>query len=308
MNWTIPVYVPYLDRVVKYYPYTNRNQEHIIKYCGSEDKIGLLQYFKQMLKELCVTGDIDPENLPVIDQVMMLLRLRSMCSGHELKLVIPDPPDEDDSKKDGTNNPPVNEDDPPPITRNDDDQIDDSPKGITYNVSLINIQRSIHENYQSPITVGDPTHVEITLHYPTRWSTVETVDYIKCITVNNTTIEHGVDNKQQILKLLDNIPIDLVTSINKVQKLLEKSIQSMVFIETLDNDNIYFDHDYYIDMLMTIYGEEYPHFIEMMYVFVKMIHMPLSDVMSLTPVDTQMYYKAFEKENEEREKSRKRSN
>jgi len=90
VNWTIPVYVPYLDRVVKYYPYTNRNQEHIIKYCGSEDKVGILQYFKSMLKELCVDGDVDPDELPVIDQVMMLLRLRSMCSGHEVKLVIPD--------------------------------------------------------------------------------------------------------------------------------------------------------------------------------------------------------------------------
>lgn len=305
MNWSIPVYVPYLDSVVKYHPYTNRNQEHIIKYCGSEDKIGLLQYFKQMLRELCVDKKLEPDTLPVIDQVMMLLRLRSMCSGHELKLIIPD-----EDKKDTQQLPPEpDNDDPPPITRGDDPDQPEKPLGITYNVSLLNIQRSIHENYHPPVTIGDPASVEIVLHYPTSWSTVTFVDYIYSITVNNNTISNTKTTKHEINQLIDHLPIDILNDCKKVQQLLEKSIGNMVFVETLDDqDNIYMDHEYYIDMLMTIYGEEYPHFVEMMYVFVKMIHMPLSDVMSLTPIDTQMYYKAFEKENEERERARKRNN
>lgn len=306
MNWTIPVYVPYLDRVVKYYPYTNRNQEHIIKYCGSEDKVGLLQYFKSMLKELCVDGDVDPDELPVIDQVMMLLRLRSMCSGHEVKLVIPDDKKEIDHEKSSD----VEDvEESSSITRGDEETPKETPKGITYNVSLLNIQRSIHENYQPPITIGTPDMVEIVIHYPTNWSTLSHVDYIKSITVNHNTIHNNKSNKHEIAQLVDNIPIDLLNDCKKVRQHLEKSIENMVFIETLDTkDNIYLDHEYHIDMLMTLYGEEFPQFIEMMYVFVKMIHMPLSDVMSLTPVDTLMYYKAFEKENEEREKSRKKNN
>ena len=305
MNWSIPVYVPYLDSVVKYHPYTNRNQEHIIKYCGSEDKIGLLQYFKQMLRELCVDKKLEPDTLPVIDQVMMLLRLRSMCSGHELKLIIPD-----EDKKDTQQLPPEpDNDDPPPITRGDDPDQPEKPLGITYNVSLLKIQQSIHENYHPPVTIGDPASVEIVLHYPISWSTVTFVDYIHSITVNNNTISNTKTTKHEINQLIDHLPIDILNDCKKVQQLLEKSIGNMVFVETLDGqDNIYMDHEYYIDMLMTIYGEEYPHFVEMMYVFVKMIHMPLSDVMSLTPIDTQMYYKAFEKENEERERARKRNN
>lgn len=305
MNWTIPVYIPYLDKVVKYHPYTNRNQEHIIKYCGSEDKIGLLQYFKQMLRELCVSDSIEPDNLPVVDQVMMLLRLRSMCSGHEVKLMIPD---SDQPEKKPEPPPPV-DDEPPPITRSDEPVEQDKPKGITYNVSLLSLQKTIHENYQPPVTIGDSNAIQVKVHYPFNWSTVDFQDYISSISVNNNTVTNNKKNKHEIMQLIEHLPVDILNDIKKAQQIYEKSVQNMIFIETIDNSpNIYMDHEYFLDMLITIYNEEFPNFIELMYVFVKMMHMPLTDVMSLTPVDTQMYYKAFEKENEEREKARKKNN
>jgi len=296
-EWTIPIYVPCYNKVLQFLPYTNHHHEHVIKFCESDDKIGLVRYFKELIPNLCIDYDINITTLPVIDQVMILLRLRTTCVGHEVKLVIPKEKNEDESEEDVES----------PQTETDDSDPDqDKVTGDTYNVSLINIQKNIHENYHEPIIVAVDNNVEIELHYPTNWSTPKHMDYIKRISVNNNTLINNGSQHHQISTILDNLPVRTHADLAKVHNILSGSINNMMYIQTHDDsDNIYLDHEYYIDILTTLFSDGLSNFIELMYVCVKMMNMTLSDARGITPLDTEMYYKCFEKENEERQKSKK---
>lgn len=275
MNWTVTA--PILSHVKNYRfsPLTNKHHEIIIKYCMSKDDTGLILFLKQLLQELCTDENIDIESLPVIDQVFLLIRLRSICIGTRVDLVIDQ--DEDDKKS-------------------------------TYKTSLVEIQKNINKHYLQPITVtDDSTGLELMLHYPNSWSTPTIDTYLRYIKTDNTPTLYTKDlSTDQINKVLDQLSTKASGKLQKAKQTLDKSVEDMVFVKLPDKDyDITLSHDQYTHLLRVLYSDTLNNFIELMYVFVKIMNMQLSDVMQLTPSDTQMYYQMFVKETNEREKAQR---
>lgn len=274
MNWTITAPVLSHEKNYRFEPVTNKHHETIIKYCMSKDNTGLVLYMQDMLKSLCTDDSLDIEMLPVIDQVFLLIRLRSISIGTRVDLVI--------------------------------DQDDDEKKS-TYKTSLVEVQKSINKHYLQPIDINDDTTgLKITMHYTNEWFNPDIKSYIKSISVADKKIYKDQLSDDQITKVLDQISTKAAKQLNKTRDQLEESINQMVFVKLPDKEyDINMGHDEYTHMLRVLYSESLNNFIELMYVFVKILNMQLSDVMKLTPSDTQMYYQMFVKETNEREKANK---
>lgn len=276
MNWTVTAPIISHQQNYRFEPITNKHHEIIIKYCMGKDDKGLILYLQQMLQELCTDDSIIIENLPVIDQVFLLVRLRSICIGTRVELVV------DDNEED---------------------------KKSTYKTSLVDIQKNINKHYLDPITIQDEsTGVELTLHYSNNWSDTTTSSYITGIQIANEEINLRQLDVSKINKILEQLSTKANSKIEKHKKELDSSIEKMVFVKLPDKDyDITLAHDQYTHLLRVLYSDTLNNFIELMYVFVKIINMQLSDVMKLTPSDTQMYYQMFVKETNEREKAQRES-
>jgi len=277
MNWTVTAPIISHQKNYRFEPITNKHHESIIKYCMGKDDSGLILYLQQMLQELCTDDSIIIENLPVIDQVFLLVRLRSICIGTRVELIV-----------DG----------------------DEEDKKSTYKTSLVDIQKNINQHYLDPITVtDDSTGVDITLHYSSSWTDTSTSTYITSIRTETTGIDLSQLDESKIDRILDQLSTKAISKIQKAIKSLDGSIEQMVFVKLPDKDyDITLSHDQYTHLLRVLYSDTLSNFVELMYVFVKIINMQLSDVMRLTPSDTQMYYQMFVKETNEREKAQRDSN
>lgn len=277
MNWTVTAPIISHQKNYRFEPITNKHHESIIKYCMGKDDSGLILYLQQMLQELCTDDSINIENLPVIDQVFLLVRLRSICIGTRVELIV-----------DG----------------------DEEEKKSTYKTSLVDIQKNINKHYLDPITVtDDSTGVDITLHYSSSWTDTSISTYITKIQTETTEIDLSQLDGSKIDRILEQLSTKAISKIQKATKSLDASIEQMVFVKLPDKDyDITLSHDQYTHLLRVLYSDTLSNFVELMYVFVKIINMQLSDVMKLTPSDTQMYYQMFVKETNEREKAQRDSN
>lgn len=277
MNWTVTAPIISHQKNYRFEPITNKHHESIIKYCMGKDDSGLILYLQQMLQELCTDDSIIIENLPVIDQVFLLVRLRSICIGTRVELIV-----------DG----------------------DEEDKKSTYKTSLVDIQKNINKHYLDPINItDDSTGVDITLHYSSSWTDTSISTYITSIRTETTGIDLSQLDESKIDRILDQLSTKAISKIQKAIKSLDGSIEQMVFVKLPDKDyDITLSHDQYTHLLRVLYSDTLSNFVELMYVFVKIINMQLSDVMRLTPSDTQMYYQMFVKETNEREKAQRDSN
>lgn len=283
MDWTIPMMIPSTSQIVRLRPFLNKHHEHVIKYEATKDYIGLVQYFKELLQHLCVE-QLDINKLPVIDQVLLLLRLRAVCIGPTCVLVIPEEKTSDETEQ------------------TSDDKKAEESEDKSYNVSLVDLQRDIMSNYIQPIQIGDPHEIHVTVHYPNCWTKPSTSDYVKSVTINNKTIDKTSLTDQEFDILIDELPVDIINKINRSIDKFKNNIRDRIYIKTIESKpDIHMDHDLYIDILSVLYNEPLENFMEQIYVFVKFINMTMEDVMNMSPLDTQMYYKLFEKENRERE-------
>ena len=278
MDWTLTAPVISHGKNYRFKPLTNKHHEIIIKYCMSRDDSGLILSLKQMLKELCTDNTLDFDKIPVIDQVFLLVRLRSICIGTRVDLIVDQ--DSDDKKS-------------------------------TYKTSLVEVQKNINKHYHNPIIINDDsTGLELTLHYPTSWSTPTIDTYLREIKTTNTEpLNASQLTSEQIFQILEQMSTKASGKLKKAKQTLDTSIEKMVFVKLPDKDHdINLSHDQYTHLLRVLYSDTLNNFIELMYVFVKILNMQLSDVMQLTPSDTQMYYQMFVKETNEREKAQRETN
>lgn len=265
MEWTYTAPILSLERNVRFASLKNKHYESIIKYCTSRDETGLIQYMQQLLQHLCTDKSIIIANLPVIDQFFLMVRIRSICIGTRIEL-----------KFEG-----------------------DTDENVKHTAMLSQIQKSINRNYLKPIYIGDDK-LGLTIHYTEQWDNPSELSYIKKLHIGSEQIDPSIN---QFNTLIDNLPLDLIKKYkNKIQE-LNDSIKKMQFLQMPANEpDICIDPSDYSYYIRTLYDGSIPNFIEEMYVFVKFLNMSLTDVLDLTPSDTQIYYQMFVKEMQEKEK------
>lgn len=273
MKWTFTSPILSHNKNYRFEPLTNNHQQTIIKYCMTKDVKGLIMFMQQLLQELSVDKKINFQRIPVIDQMFLLIRIRSLCINTRLEVKIQEEND------------------------------------VKHTVTLVDIQKSINKNYLNPIVVEDPNDsIYVTVHYPVTWEPPEMHDYITGICIDGTDIDIHSYNNKQLQQIVANLPNQLVTNIQKKCNLFDDSINKMTFLKMPGNEtDIVFDHSTYSYYLKLLFSDSLSNFIELMYVFVKVLNMSLSDVMDLTPADTQIYYQMYIKEMNEREKVQKQS-
>jgi len=272
MEWTVTAPVISHEKNYRFHPITNRHHEIIIKYCMGKDDGGLVMYLKDMLKQL-VVDDVDIESIPALDQLFLLIRLRSLCIGTRLDVIL------------------------------------ESENKSKHRISLIDIQKSINEYYIQPTTISDSTGtVQIHIHYTSSWTSHDLIDYIQEVTIDDTPVKFKQLSSEQQKELVEHLDTNHTREVEDFITKLENSITKMVFVQIPgEEDNITMASDQFTHILRIVYSDTLNNFVELMYVFVKILNFTLSDVMNLTPSDTQMYYQMFVKETAEREKAQKQS-
>jgi len=230
-----------------------------------------MEYLQDMLQELCLDGDIVIKELPFLDQLFLLIRLRSLCIGTRVEVIV------------------------------------EGEKNTKQKVPLVQCQKSINEHYIEPQQIKCE-EVVWTLHYPASWKPDVFSSYIYGVTIDDNNFRVNDLDPQQLDQLIDEIPRQHRRKIQKVVNQLNDSIGKMIFAKLPDtHDDVYLHHHHYIHYIRILYSDTLSNFIELMYVFVKIINMSLSDVMKLTPSDTQVYYQMFVKESIEKQKAQDQS-
>ena len=269
MEWTITAPVLSEEKNYRFHPITNGHHEAIIKYCMSKDDSGLIMYMQHMLQSLCIDDKLIIENIPVIDQLFLLIRLRSICIGPRVDVIV------------------------------------EGETNIKHKVSLVEIQKSINKFYKQPVTLEfKDDDIKIELHYPCTWVTNDLCDYVKSVSISNNVITRETLSSEQIQQLLDELPRSHSNQITTSIDMFNTSIQSMIITKLPEPaDDITLSYDQFSHIIRLIYSDSLNNFIELMYVLVKIVNMSLSDIRLLTPADTQLYYQMFVKETNEREKA-----
>jgi hypothetical protein len=280
MEWTLTAPIISHEKNYRFAPLTNRHHEVIIKYCTGKDDAGLVMFMQDMLQELSLDKSVKYDEIPAIDQLFLLLRLRSICIGTRIDILV------DGKNEEGETVP------------------------VKHRVSLIDIQKSINKEYIQPIELIDDTNsIKTVLHYPTTWQPQDETDWIRSVTIDDTHVDFDTLEKDNKHKLLENMYRDYRNTIDKNIHKLEQSIDKMIFVRIPsenpgENDpNITISHDQFYHIIRVLYSDTLNNFAELMYVFVKVMNFSLSDAMKLTPSDTQLYYQMFVKEQNEKEKA-----
>lgn len=280
MEWTVTSPIISHQKNYRFNPLTNKHHEIIIKYCTGKDDTGLVMFMQQLLHELSDDKEIDFSTIPAIDQLFLMLRLRSLCIGTRLEIVV-------------------------------DEEIDGEKTQVKHKVSLIDVQKSINKHYIQPVEIVDDSGtIKTVVHYPTEWNPDKDTDWIVSMTIDDTVINFDDITSEQQHELLNNTyreyQLEIVKTINK----LKQSITDMVFVRIPNQDdpgnndpNITLSHDHFNHIIRVLYSDTLANFTELMYVFVKVMNFSLSDAMKLTPSDTQLYYQMFVKEQNEKEKA-----
>ena len=272
MEWTVTAPVIKHQKNYRFNPITNKHHEIIIKYCMGKDNRGLVMYMQDMLQQLIV-DKVDIKSIPVIDQLFLLVRLRSLCIGTRLEVVLGT---ETQSK---------------------------------HRVSLIDLQKSINEHYVHQCTVPNTNgSVKVDVHYSKTWETSNVSDYVEEVYIDDKPVDYKTLDEKQQTTLIESLDPQHYKKIQKTIKALESSINKMVFVQIPGEDSdITISSDQFTHILRIIFADTLNNFIELMYVFVKILNFTLADVMALTPSDTQLYYQMFVKETNEREKAQKQN-
>jgi hypothetical protein len=280
MEWTLTAPIISHEKNYRFAPLTNRHHEVIIKYCTGKDDAGLVMFMQDMLQELSLDKTIKYNEIPAIDQLFLLLRLRSICIGTRIDILV------DGKNEEGETVP------------------------VKHRVSLIDIQKSINKHYIQPIELIDDTNsIRTVLHYPIVWEPQDETDWIKSITIEDTCVNFDKLDSSKRKQLLENMYRDYRVTIEKNIYKLEQSINKMIFVripneEPGKNDpNVTISHDQFYHIIRVLYSDTLSNFAELMYVFVKIMNFSLSDAMKLTPTDTQLYYQMFVREQNEKEKA-----
>lgn len=279
VKWLLPIPVLSVGRVVEFEPITNRTYETLIKYVSASDEnTDLFPLFRNLLSELCTDKTIDFEKVNILDMLSILVRIRSICISPDVKLKIKLP------------------------TENEQGDIEDKESNLT--LALPKLHQTIFENYCEPIEIDLDDGIHIEIHYPRNDKSLNVYDYITGITVDNQKTNMSDLTSEQFDQLLEELPPRTTNKLLKAKKQIEQSYYKMIIVPSsmTKKKQISLFPDDLSHFLRLMFSENIHNFIEQMYVFVKFIKMSLSDVMELTPLDTQLYYKTFEREVEEKKK------
>lgn len=271
MQWTVKAPILSLGKNYKFKPITNKHHEAIIKYCMSKDDDSLVDYLQDMLQELCIDPGINIKNIPFLDQVFLLIRLRSLCIGTRVEVVV------------------------------------EGEQNTKHKVPLVQSQKSINEHYMEPQQV-DCEGVIWSLHYPLSGHPGDFESYIHGVCIDGNTFNTNGLTNEQFKQLLDETPPTHIRKLKKIANQFDNSVSKMIFATLPEGqEDVYLDPNHYVHYIRILYSDTLSNFIELMYVFVKIINMSLTDVMNLTPSDTQVYYQMFVKESIERQKAQDQS-
>jgi hypothetical protein len=279
VKWLLPIPVLSVGRVVEFEPITNRTYETLIKYVSASDEnTDLFPLFRNLLSELCTDKTIDFEKVNILDILSILVRIRSICISPDVKLKIKLP------------------------TENEQGDIEDKESNLT--LALPKLHQTIFENYCEPIEIDLDDGIHIEIHYPRNDKSLNVYDYVTGITVDNQKTNMSDLTSEQFDQLLEELPPRTTNKLLKAKKQIEQSYYKMIIVPSsmTKKKQISLFPDDLSHFLRLMFSENIHNFIEQMYVFVKFIKMSLSDVMELTPLDTQLYYKTFEREVEEKKK------
>ena len=262
MIWNYKVNILSTDTVERFTSLTNTHYESIIKFIMGDDDEGLIEYLEQLMQALSVTQTIKWETLNIIDKLFIIATIRSICVA-----------------------PIIN------VTYKDSNTTEEQTP-ITCNVELFSVRSSINKEYIQPIICRDDEYnMEIVMHYPTRWNENKLTSYITDITIDGTHISSSGISSDDLYKIVNQLPPQVHVKAVHARETLEESINKMTFLNLESQDPITFIVDELIHFVKILFTENFNNFIELNYFLVKMAKLSLADVMNMTPIDTQLYYK-----------------
>ena len=268
MSWNYKVNILSTDTVERFTPLTNTHYECIIKFIMGNDDAGLIAYLDHVVSSLCISQDFQWDQLNIIDKLFIFTSIRSICVSPIINITLTD-----------------------------------SPKKNTRTVELFPFRSSIADEYVLPIVCKDTDYnMEVTVHYPRNWNENRLSSYITHISIDGTDIDVNTIDSKDIYKIIDQLTPHLHTKITEAREAVEKSVNAMTFFKPMDRDPITINLDELLYFIKLLYTEDFNNFIELNYVLVKLGRIGLADIMNLTPIDTQLYYKMYQREQAEREK------
>lgn len=271
--WNYKVNILSTDTVERFTPLTNAHYESIIKFIMGDDDEGLIEYLEQVIRALSVTQTIKWDTLNIIDKLFIIATIRSICVSPIINVTYTNSSDTDE------------------------------PVPITCNVELFSVRSSINEEYLQPIICTDDEYnMKIVMHYPNRWNENKLTSYISDITIDGTRISSNGVSSDDLYKIVNQLPPQIHVKAVHARETLEESINKMTFLNLGSQDPITLIVDELLHFIKILFTENFNNFIELNYVLVKMAKLSLTDVMKMTPIDTQLYYKMFMREQKEREK------
>ncbi len=278
MKFTSKLFLPVINKEIRYCNINNKHHLEILKFIKSNDDYGLYEYLEWILSDVLVDND-DYKKLTSVEKFLILLDLRGKSVGDTLQL--------------NTNN---------------NIKIDYSINGIINNIingiNKLNLKKKIEFN-----------NFSVELSIPKKLI-LDNIDDIYKEIINNIIIDNQIVNFSSLTEeekeiIMSNLPADISGEIYNFFNLNEEfnKIHLIVSKKNLGLDNItlnLYDKSMFY-FIKTIFSDDLMNFYEMQYNVITKINVSYEQFCEMTPNECKIYINLYNRDMKRQEDANKSS-
>jgi hypothetical protein len=284
-GFTYNVFVPSLDRYVRFRELSNGQFLSILKFIQNNDNTGLQTLFYELIRDLSVE-DINYLELNRVDIFCILLTIRMICVGDVIEL---------QSSADKSINSKL--------------EVSSMIQKVCDNVSVrSDSYLDIDNNISATITLPLGLYYEdeeLFLH-----------DCIKSITCNDKTISFKDLDLPQKHEILDRVPSGLLNNVFVLLNNISEENGIITLFELINDSSgekgspveINIVDNSLFEVCKFVYRENLNYMYDKQYILYSKIHLPSQDYRGLTPAEVNIYFNNYKRELSDKKNAQAQAN
>ena len=264
-NFSYLVYIPSLNTKKRFIQLNNNKHISIVKFIQNKD-VYLAEYLVSMIEDMCI-DNINVKNLTGLDLLCILLAIRNICIGTRLELTT---------------------------------DVNNEKSSLTLDLGDI-LKRVTDIKTKSTTIKIDNIHV--TIEIPRTLVIESYIDFISKIKINKSVYDMRSLSKSDKHKIADLLPGKVVTSMYSKIGDLSSPITIVKGISTLPEMVIDVTTSSIFEFIKLIFDSNLSNFYTYYYLLASKMHLDLSYIDNITPIETEIYINKYKEEMEIAQKS-----
>lgn len=271
--FTINQYLPVFDGNVRYSELLNQHMLIINKFITNSDDTGLFDYFEQLIQELLIDKTVYTK-LYNVDKFLMLLNIRSICIGNEIKF----------------------------------NSISNQSTLSVHLHTIINKYTNPISNFEQSISIDNMYQLVLNIPkmlYLTGFDSVMTQVIDKIVDNNETYYMDTIEQKNEILKIIPaNKTQKIIEYINtmseqgdkfNIMHKIDKINTEKISMNPFNNNMCYFIKNIFSEKLYDVY--------QLYFNMINLLKFDYNSIINQTPAESYMYITLFDENRKKQNQS-----